>query len=57
LAKRGAVWLLLAPIISLAMITITIGVAVEPVYRLATRAAEQLINPTEYIERVMERGF
>jgi hypothetical protein len=39
------------------MITITIGVAVEPVYRLATRAAEQLINPTEYIERVMERGF
>jgi len=56
-AKRGASWLLLAPIILLAVITITIGLAVEPVYRLATRAAEQLINPTEYIERIMEKGF
>jgi hypothetical protein len=41
----------------LAGVTITIGLAVEPVYVLATRAAEQLIDPTEYIERVMERSF
>jgi len=56
-AKRGAAWILLAPIIFLAAITITIGLAVEPVYLLASRAAEQLMDPTEYISRVLERSF
>lgn len=54
-AKSGlAAWLLMAPIIALAAITITIGLAVGPVYVFATRAAEQLINPTDYIQRVLE---
>jgi multicomponent Na+:H+ antiporter subunit D len=57
-ARRGASgWLLIAPIISMAAITITIGLAAEPVYLLAIRAAEQLIDPTEYIERVLKRSF
>jgi multicomponent Na+:H+ antiporter subunit D len=56
-AKSGAAWLLVAPIIFLAAITITIGLAVEPVYLLASRAAEQLMDPTEYISRVLERSF
>ena len=55
--RRGSGWLLIGPIVSLAAVTIIIGLAVEPVYVLATRAAEQLIDPTEYIERVMERSF
>jgi multicomponent Na+:H+ antiporter subunit D len=50
-------WLLIGPIVFLAGVTITIGLAVESVYVLATRAAEQLIDPTEYIARVMERSF
>jgi multicomponent Na+:H+ antiporter subunit D len=56
-AKAGAAWLLVAPIIFLAAITITIGLAVEPVYLLASRAAEQLMDPTEYISRVLERSL
>jgi multicomponent Na+:H+ antiporter subunit D len=39
----------------LAMITVAIGLAAEPVYRLAARAAEQLLDPTEYIRVVLER--
>ena len=50
-------WLLIGPIAALAGVTITIGLAVEPVYVLAIRAAEQLMDPTEYIARVMERSF
>ena len=54
-AKSGpAAWLLMAPIIALAAMTITIGLAVGPVYVLATRAAEQIIDPTDYIQRVIE---
>jgi multicomponent Na+:H+ antiporter subunit D len=56
-AKSDAAWLLVAPIIFLAAITITIGLAVEPVYLLASRAAEQLMDPKEYISRVLERSF
>jgi multicomponent Na+:H+ antiporter subunit D len=56
-AKSGAAWLLVAPIIFLAALTITIGLAVGPVYLLATRAAAQLMDPTEYISRVLERSF
>ncbi|HEX2227121.1 MAG TPA: Na+/H+ antiporter subunit D, partial [Candidatus Binatia bacterium] len=57
LAKTRAAWLLIVPIISLATVTVIIGLAVEPIYLLASRAAEQLINPNEYIDRVMKRSF
>ena len=48
-------YLLILPIVSLAIVTIMIGLAVEPVYLFASRAAEQLIDPTEYIRIVIER--
>jgi multicomponent Na+:H+ antiporter subunit D len=55
-AKSGT-WILVLPIISLAAVTISIGLAVEPIFLLASRAAEQLMDPTEYIQRVLERSF
>ena len=46
-------WLLILPIASLALMTILIGLAAEPVYVLASRAAQQLIDPAEYIQAVL----
>jgi multicomponent Na+:H+ antiporter subunit D len=53
--SRTSTYTLLMPIVLLAMITIAVGLAAEPVYRLAAHAAEQLMNPTEYIQAVLER--
>jgi multicomponent Na+:H+ antiporter subunit D len=39
----------------LALVTVVIGVAAEPVYLLASQAAEQLMNPTAYIQAVLGR--
>jgi multicomponent Na+:H+ antiporter subunit D len=52
---RATRWLLILPIASLALITVLIGLAAEPLYLLASRAAEQLIDPTEYIQAVLGR--
>jgi multicomponent Na+:H+ antiporter subunit D len=49
----GSRALLLLPIVALAALTMLIGLAAEPFMILATRAAEQLINPTEYINSVL----
>jgi len=47
-------WLwLLAPILGLAALTLTLGLATEPFFVLAKRAAEQLLNPAEYVRAVM----
>jgi len=43
---------LVVPIAALAVLTIIIGLLSEPFYILAVRAAEQLLDPTEYIEAV-----
>ena len=51
----GSAYLLILPVASLAIVTIIIGFAVEPVYVLASRAAEQVMNPSEYIRVVLER--
>jgi multicomponent Na+:H+ antiporter subunit D len=48
--------LLLVPTVSLAVVTVLIGLAVGPVYLLASRAAEQLMDPAEYIRVVMGRS-
>ncbi len=40
------------PIAFLAAITVGIGLFAEPFFLLATRAAEQLLDPTEYIQAV-----
>lgn len=56
ISESGAsAYTLIVPIALLAAITLIIGFAAEPVYRLATRAAEQLMNPSEYIHTVLER--
>jgi multicomponent Na+:H+ antiporter subunit D len=52
---KFSVYSLILPIVLLAMVTIAIGLGAEPVYRLAVRAAEQLLDPSEYIRVVLER--
>jgi len=44
--------LLLSPIVLLACLTVLMGLAAEPFFALATRTAEQLLNPAEYIHAV-----
>jgi multicomponent Na+:H+ antiporter subunit D len=44
---------LLIPIAALAAITVTIGLWTEPFIVLATRAAEELLDPRRYIEAVL----
>ena len=41
------------PMIILGMLTLTIGLLSEPFFNLATKAAEQLLNPAEYIYAVL----
>lgn len=43
----------LGPIAALAVLTVVIGVAAQPVFGLATEAAEQLLNPAGYIQAVL----
>ncbi len=45
---------LLIPIVALAALTVVIGFAAEPMFRLAERAAEQLLDPGEYIRTVLD---
>jgi multicomponent Na+:H+ antiporter subunit D len=47
---------LVGPIVALATVTIIIGLGAEPFFALSTRAAGQLLNPSEYIEAVL-RGM
>jgi multicomponent Na+:H+ antiporter subunit D len=44
---------LLAPVAALAGITVAIGLFGEPVFVLASRAAEQLLQPAEYVQAVL----
>jgi multicomponent Na+:H+ antiporter subunit D len=48
-------WLLLAPIGTLAAITLAIGLYVQPLYALAERAATELMDPATYVEAVLGR--
>ena len=41
------------PMIILGMLTLTIGLMSEPFFDLATKAAEQLLDPTGYIHAVL----
>lgn len=43
---------LYAPMVLLAILTVSIGLLVEPVYSLSARAAEQLLNPAGYVRAV-----
>jgi len=52
--KRGPVGVAtLAPIAALASLTVLIGLGAEPLFQLSTRAANQLLNPNEYITAVL----
>ena len=41
------------PVVVLAVLTLTIGLAAEPFVGLAIQAAHQLMNPAGYIEAVL----
>ena len=43
----------LAPVLSLALVTVLLGLCMEPVIRFSMSAAEQLMNPQIYIEAVL----
>lgn len=51
--RPNAGWLRLLPAISLAVITVIIGLSAEPIFNLSMRAAEQLLNPAAYIQAVL----
>jgi multicomponent Na+:H+ antiporter subunit D len=51
-AQEGSYTLLL-PIAVLAALTVAIGLGAEPIFTLATRAAEQLLHRNEYIHAVL----
>jgi multicomponent Na+:H+ antiporter subunit D len=46
-------WFLFSPVVVLAVLTVCIGLAPEFFFDFALRAAEQLLNPDEYIQAVM----
>jgi multicomponent Na+:H+ antiporter subunit D len=50
---KGSQWGMLVPIGLLALITVCIGLAAQPVFDLALGAAEQLMNPEVYIQAVL----
>jgi multicomponent Na+:H+ antiporter subunit D len=41
------------PVVALATLTILIGVLAEPMSQLAIAAAEQLLNPANYVQVVL----
>jgi multicomponent Na+:H+ antiporter subunit D len=45
---------LVAPIAVLAAVTVAIGLGASPIFELALRAGEQLMNPSAYIQAVLE---
>jgi multicomponent Na+:H+ antiporter subunit D len=49
---RGWAWQL-APIAALALVTVALGLIGQPMFALAGRAAEQLLDPAGYIEAVL----
>jgi multicomponent Na+:H+ antiporter subunit D len=44
---------LLTPIVVIALLMVVIGLLAEPIFALSLQAAEQLIDPTEYIQAVL----
>lgn len=44
---------MVAPVLGLALVTVGIGLAAEPVYRLSAAAANELMNPNLYVRAVL----
>lgn len=49
-------WAMLIPAGALALLSVAIGLFAEPVYALASQAAEQLMNPALYVQVVLGRA-
>ncbi|MDX9787218.1 MAG: proton-conducting transporter membrane subunit [Desulfobacterales bacterium] len=47
---------MLAPVAVLVLLTVAIGFGVEPVYRLALKSAESMLQPDLYIQAVLGKG-
>ena len=44
---------MLGPVLALAMITVLLGIFMEPVIRFSVIAAEQLLDPGPYVSAVL----
>lgn len=49
-------WTLLGPVVALATITVGVGLGAGPVFDLAGRAADQLVDPSQYVRAVLGEG-
>lgn len=49
----GGLWLMVLPIVALALMTLFIGLYGQPIYLLAERAAQEMLNSELYIEAVL----
>ncbi len=50
--KNGVSWSLIAPSVGLAAMTIAIGICAEPLIVVSQSAADQLLDPKQYIDAV-----
>ena len=50
---RGGLYAMIIPIAALALITVFIGLGAGPMFSLSVQAADQLLNPAQYIQAVL----
>jgi len=50
-------WLMLSPVIALAVMTVIIGLYPAPFLDYATIAAQQLLEPTDYVQTVLREAM
>jgi len=55
-ASGPLIWMWL-PIIGLALMTVMIGLYGQPIFEMAERSAEQLLDTSGYIEAVLGAGY
>jgi multicomponent Na+:H+ antiporter subunit D len=53
-SDRSLIWMWI-PVVMLASMTVAIGLYGQPIYAMASMAAEQLLDPSRYIEAVLHR--
>jgi multicomponent Na+:H+ antiporter subunit D len=54
--RAGMSRVMLVPIAGLAIITLMLSVAAEPIFQLSLRASDQLLNPQLYMNAVLKGG-
>ncbi|MEM7797828.1 MAG: proton-conducting transporter membrane subunit [Chloroflexota bacterium] len=50
-------WLRWSPTIAIGLTTVLLGIFAGPLFDLSTQAAEQLLDPTRYIEAILPPGY